>query len=436
MNTIYFIVAAVIPLSANAQVQGASSDIASCLRKNYLSMSIGITAKEAKWTSDERASMGPTRDQDSVGSCYAYAATDMYEHYLKKNGMIATSKKKENVLSSLAVDIQVQSNEIQEKIKSTRDYVQTNSYSIQVTLGEIEKIKKRIAAGVEVEKNLKDLKTNEDWLLQLKKDSPVFVDGNLKVEVKYGEGGQTAQALDILRKNYCLESEVASRDQGLRKKIETKNLASTSTMPKNFKEILALLLGNGDPKDNLDRCLDLSLIKDVFPGFTNTDLARVQQLMKRDENARLNPLLALLEAACPQKNTTMPETVHFIVEDPSYPVKGNDALFETLDQLLDAKGTAVVNLHAAIFGDYAGTPRNDDWHSVSIVGAGTVCGRPHYILRNSWGAGACQRAREDFVTTGTDANTRAPFGCDADGNFIIEKSALKRGAYEVTGFKS
>lgn len=62
-------------------------------------------AKSLGLISDERnngGQLGPTRDQDSVGFCYAYAASDMTEAWLKKNGHMPANQN----VSAMAMALQ------------------------------------------------------------------------------------------------------------------------------------------------------------------------------------------------------------------------------------------------------------------------------------------------------------------------------------------
>lgn len=56
---------------------------------------------------DNGQNLGPTRDQDSVGFCYAYAAADMMESHLKRNGQMSSDQN----VSAMAVALTYHEND-------------------------------------------------------------------------------------------------------------------------------------------------------------------------------------------------------------------------------------------------------------------------------------------------------------------------------------
>lgn len=150
-----------------------------------------------------------------------------------------------------------------------------------------------------------------------------------------------------------------------------------------------------------DQKKDCSSLKKVFP---NLDLKMIEAIYAKANE--VNPINILAEKTCRrQKIATKPLINHIYVGDG----------FGKVDDALDLGYPLGLSVEMKIFGDHYG-----GGHAVSIVGRKYDCATNtyKYVVRNSWGKGACQR---DLEQQGQSAN----FSCDGD-EYLFDRKIIDK----------
>ena len=319
--------------------------------------------------------LGPVRSQGRTGLCFAYAASDLYETWLKRRGVLDGDER----LSPLAMGL---------------DYH-------EATL-----------------RRLSDLGYYRS-----------FADGGLASEPFLPQGGWLGIVLPRTSRT-CLESEVTSQGDrlpGLHSRMQ-RDFDGFPARPRDLAGLLKHLatFRHFGREDAFPATWEAA--RTVFKGapFADTDGFRgFVESLEDDEDI----LTALLDASCQKRAWPKPRTrtvrrgpwLATTVVNP--PFWSADALFRLIDRTLAEGNITAVDFKWRIL-ERDGPPLLDiENHAATVVGSLSLCGEPHYIIRNSWGAKICGRMRR---------GSHAPWFCDKGGNFVISKEALAKGLTEVT----
>lgn len=341
---------------------------------------------------DLRREMAPVKDQDSIGWCYGFTASDLLTHYLyKTNG--------KNILGSTGwPDYRLKSYNVSSMAISTMyNQKKKNDYSSALnnrTLLELERAKTKVVA----------------------------------------EGGTVFGALLIAKeKGFCFEKDVSSEDFSYVEdyRCAVKNHCSIG-------EILNIVYNGAKEKIGCD---DLFTIQKVFPSLK---LNAIKNVLER--SARQNALSNLVNLSCKKKFTN-----NFGLGQPRFETKtikigeSSTELMSSLDNHLD-RGIPVGIMYYADF--LMGGTGKKFAHASSIVGKSynpATC-EVEYILKNSWGRGCGYYLKEnpEYKKCSTDAcrkqykpiprNPRVR--CESPSGYVfIRKSDLKNQIYNVTAIQ-
>ena len=325
----------------------------------------------------------------------------------------------------------------------------------------------------------------------------ILSESQLKQETDFPEGGFTRDAiLTAYDDDYmCFENEFNSRNLQLRDLVQqyTDNYQYLNEYnSSNIKDIMKELYrlnGNGEYMEYCSKDLFLRTLFPSLEGDLSSLIDNLNSEQTFDEYYR-----TLIGESCTQAESLQvprPEFVRDYAGTQVYPINSeesrNDRVFEILDEAIENGRIAEVSYLASILDNDDGSNHEGSYHSSVITGKTSICGEDYYILRNSWGEGACEsnmrsfqssqeedptfRADFDACVQATDeawdrdypacgddeackervndaqevawsacANEfsskrneriKMPYFCDGDGNYIISKDHLKTGAYEA-----
>lgn len=298
---------------------------------------------------DLRTELGPIRDQDSVGWCYAFTASDLLGHYLLKTGL---SKNKENLVSPLGL---------------------AAWYSKQYERGFYPKIQKM----------------NSQELASYK----------LKV---VPEAGTIDEALDTAYQNgYCTEKDAPSESFTI---VLEKICSERNLCAQNLKELLELIYDNAGDRNKVEKsdCNLRDVVKVAYPTIDETLLNKIIAQASRE-----SIFYDLAAASCAKKinlnQNKKKNPYERFAKHLSYvksPQSNEERIFSLIDQQLEHGSIVGIGYYA----DFLLDPNAKETgpHASSLVGKFTdpITCEVKYILRNSWGP-SCeqyQSLNQDFWT--------------------------------------
>ncbi|NDD90923.1 hypothetical protein EBZ37_02395 [bacterium] len=442
--------------------------------------------------------LGPTRDQDEIGYCYAYASADLLEQWMKRHGQMP---EKENV-SAVALALRHDSqnwnpfdplNSPVARIKKASALNQMSSIGANVaSLMSYRLIKTSTILNL-IADDLKKLTTDRNGVIQ--------------------EGGFSNPALKrtvpsaAWLSGVLYESEVSSRDNGLKELVKRKayELQSRANKPDDFKEGL-LYLGEFFYADAPNSCAP-DVADTMFPAAQIRNIQDLKRIAQEATDRRTGPFDQILNTA--RRNRTgdfIParSAPPFVVTTEEvqdvqkhrrnikaatvYPLEEehNKAVLTSIDDALEkgeivsfaypAEMLVASTLPEAGYDPSKGRCRGACPNHESVIsGKLKVCGKEYFVLRNSWGKGACSHTRANFINPDRVSELReldlalaktnyseaegeriekskershsslirkrarvaeVPYFCDADGNYIVRKDYLQKGIYTATRIQS
>jgi len=505
--------------------------------------------------------LGPVKDQDSTGFCYAFAGADMVEVWLKNKKSLSKNQsvspmgiglnyhKKD--WESKTADFQILAikrdllapkiNSIRSKISETRDkrYKNRDEYNQLLDThmkkhpknGELNKLRDRMTnpdqdelmiksqnkmatyrelqnsiSGLrdKIENEIKqspaflaDTKDIDEEIIDLEKADEHFHNllWKLKAEIRGADedipkGGITKDALEQAWPSMCLEAEVNSRDEEIKRVYDSyrEMLENSSYTPNNFQDTLGYLYSTRYSPDQID-CSYFQFTKALFPRLPYENPSDFYKFISK-LNVYDNIFDSLLKKSCSKKDFK-PKPI--IVEEkiPHFlPLNDNSKIFDHIDKGLVSGNIATISYRSNILNQENLDKDDDTYHASTIVGSMNLCGEPFYVLRNTWGKYACKeknrnyrsskkrrKLRKQILNKKWDCidRTRAevdnqfpicendlcleqanaldsklnaecdkihmdevnrklehPFFCDSNGNFIIKKSHLKKAVHRAT----
>jgi len=252
----------------------------------------------------------------------------------------------------------------------------------------------------------------------------------LKEVVPYG--GHSDDAGKISWPNLCYESEVNSRDLNIKRIYEAnRDLFNDLSFPPTS---LAGILGNLSVKpDKLSSpqvsCAYFKVLKEMFPGLPFKDSKTMMDFFSQLDVEK-GMFSEILKNACSDKSgqlKTKPNYQRFGV-DADHPIAGNEIVLANVDQALMRGRVPTIYYRSSLFNkDNFDASEEPDHHASAVVGKMNVCGEPHYIVRNSWGAGACKNNQEFIQVSKPDkvAMDRVALqesACETEADRYYEKS--------------
>ena len=339
-----------------------------------------IEVKEVDMTNE----LGPIRNQDSIGWCYAHTAADMMGHYLTKNGGSALLNTKSGL-----------------DFTSKENMISANSLAINYNSKKKKKYYKKFKGW-----DASDFdEHNKNATKSAYEDSKSFWDFFRINKPKKGdeynivpEGGLISQTIDIsLKKNFCLEKEIPSDDFNL--VLGSQNCDSNKEA--GSCELLELLKQIYDfEKDGVDGkawCNAKEAIAELFPAMS---IKSIPEIMLRSHRSTI--MKNLKKAVCRyQFKKGQAPKIHEEQVDSSKACqaenkidngklcdfgKYNDKIMSDLDKQLEAGNIVGISYKSDFLSSesYMHTPGG---HASTIVGKrlnSKTC-KEEYILRNSWG---------------------------------------------------
>lgn len=297
--------------------------------------------------------LGPTRNQDSIGWCYAFTAADLLGQYYQqqKNKGLATPLKgdlrqKENMISPVGIALRY--NE-----KTAPDYYESIKKYDLLKLGQYNKRKK------------------EEYTLQGKVWKDVDV-----VPV----GGTTEAALYLaLEKGVCLEKEAPSESFTL---VKGQLCAEKNICSSDLRTILRLVYDQATRMT--PNCEVVKLASETFPQFSEKEM---ESLLRKTSRDRIFYELNSISCQHPLQLEGM--TTPTIESKKGAFGEENEELIALIESALSEGKIAGIEYYSNFLRNPALSPL--DLHASSIVGKRInpqTC-ETEYRLRNSWGQG-CQ----------------------------------------------
>lgn len=309
---------------------------------------------------DRRKEIGPIRDQDSLGWCYAFAGSDLLTHYLSHNGkkflpedIKGSMTKRENMVSPVGL-----AHFYNQETKPNYYNVIKDMNSTELAAYNQAKAKEMKAKG-------------KSWT-------------NLNVVAEAGKMQRCVE--EAIDNGFCLEKDAPSESFShvLAKICSERKLCASSLM-----DVLKLIYDKAG-KDSLRssnpvKCDLYAVAKAAYPSIPETELKDIVSQTSRDK-----VYYDLAEAAC-QRELKYSLMDKVTMTKPSLKSVGgslgkNDNLFDALDKKLE-EGQIVGTMYYSAFLLQPGA-KAEGGHASTIVGKRfnlKNC-QVEYILRNSWGA--------------------------------------------------
>lgn len=366
--------------------------------------------------------LGPIRDQNGVGSCYAYAASDLLEVWLKSKGKLPKNRQ----LSPMAIffiDNYDHWNKLTRRNFSRLLQIEKDIVSPFNDLGE---------EINNLHTKLEKLKNNDelDWWTYFKRE--ISLDGTRRLltlkalywqfiysgkldlyrtannPTSFDDGGFSHLAIEraLKKKILCLESEVNSRDEKIKslyKEDKNQELFSMTRHNNYLLDSISTLSTSHIDQYEDDRCKSFYLANAIFPNLFLQSFQDFDNILKKidDDN---NIFDELLKKSCTSLSIGSGPKIKFkkVYEAAKfYPDQlKNNYLFTLIDKSLKDGGIAAVSyfpeiLENDILKRISG--KTAYAHTSSIVGSLKLCGEKYYILRNSYGEDDCEIKRTNFT---------------------------------------
>jgi hypothetical protein len=378
---------------------------------SFVTTVYAIDCKENDKYPDWRSSLGPIRDQDTIGWCYAFAASDILTDYINRHPSSRPDKlsdadftKKENMVSPLPGGIAVDSGVV----------------ALSSNMSMIHNVDKNFSYDALLENNNKLKKINEDY--------KVLCNNDCKDDCIYSY----VHHLDYsgLNCNTLFESRAKDLPQIINlynavKDLENKqqdgvNNYYGSTLGGNTELVLDYYIKNGFslesqfPTDNFNKENKLSRLSYDFALAYGTALSKEEAVCSSYKvykescsscRETIEDIRPILEKIFNSNNSPLYEITNS--DKFKFKTNGTDNLdvkrFSYLPKgPLDQKGKDIdEGLKTGIVGisyDVAGVVSlNSGGHASSLVGKKCIGGQEHYILRNSWGGQACESNKKKMV---------------------------------------
>lgn len=392
----------------------------------------------------------PSRDQDSIGYCYAYATADMYETWLKSKNYIDNSESisavalgladhKENwdkrtqefnlIKSAPAASLESryqESSALYENLKqikaehsAAQSKLISEKYSQEVAVikelfsseSEADKekaniLQKELKAKINSEEEIKEIVARFAAASQQLNQSgpPIAIssvydireanvanpDNKLRVQ-----GGQSQKLLEKLWDSYCFESEVSSKDLQI-KKVYTDYrdlLDDSSITPDSINRALGYI--NSDNFEERNTCASLAITQSIFQNLPFSSPEEFKKFIDSSDPQR-SLVQQILEKSCkPKAPPVKPSIKSVAVSEVTVPVQNNEKVLAAIDSALELGQIASVGYNVNILL----TPDSTELgaHESTIIGSAKLCGEEAYILRNTYGVESCKNFQGKYL---------------------------------------
>lgn len=379
--------------------------------------------------------LGPTRDQDSVGYCYAYASADVLEDWFKESGQIkgdenisamgiALANTRENwiansgpykslassrnLLAKSFKDMDEEKRELEKKIvdlkKTDEDKKKSSSTSLEDAFADIEDL---FASFIDPPKLDVSTKDNEKEIEDLKKKIGL-IEENKKVQIGFlrmmednidiKEGGNVAKTIMHAWNKLCFESEINSRDSGFHDLYKSSqdyfDNKHYGYAPEDLPSALKFI-SEEQYSNTTNSCVPLRYVNEMFPGssFFNSDQLLSFLSKISDKDSVINELV---KESCKRKTFNRP-TLSSVSKDNGDSI---DKILGVIDSAIDKGRLSAVSYKSEMFNtlEFEDSKSN---HASVITGSMKICGVPYYRLRNSWGKEACNSRQSSFSVLAT-----------------------------------
>jgi hypothetical protein len=429
--------------------------------------------------------LGPVRDQDSVGVCYAYSSADLLEHWLKKTKQMPS----EQNISAIAMSLQyakeewqlnspefeamaikkdalqpkideidkkiLKLNEEEGKIDKKIEEIQTTFSKDHPRFKELQTLKEKVEELyhnkdgffaddpkiIQMEE-LQELilKDNQDYIkataeLLKEKDKIMEKSSHLgrlyeslsDITMKENDaivpgGGWSAEAIEMSWDKLCYESEVSSRNIDL---SADNNIYQDSY--RSYSDISsihgALRFIMIEPQRQApDQCALSNVIQQTFPGSSQNSWDLLEIMSKVSDYPYL--LEQLMKVSCKQKKFSKKPELEKQRLDPNA-FSENEPLFKQLDQSLEKGNIASISYRSQILERKNNKLDAEDLHASVIVGSANLCGEKFYAIRNSYGADSCKNMKKSFTLEGKDQESyeklMVEFDCHNQAQIVAAK---------------
>lgn len=374
------------------------------IRENF---SEEIKKGTLKYTHNNDQFLGPTRDQDSIGYCFAYAGADLYEHWLKKKGLM---DKKEHV-SAMAMGMKTH--------KQSWDFLMEKDFFNS------NRFKEKMEAIEGINKKLEQEKDFNEILLLNKKKSDIIS----SVIERTPEGDLPKNGILKSMKNVCFESEVSSKASKTLKGVNPRGIdLFNSSGPEEMMNVQWFLnlenlqsINDGNKKD--ENCLFLKVVNTLFPGYIFSSLSELKLFIEKLDENRLEHFI---KNACKDKLiVNKPKIKEYLPIMTTKKIKMQK--IETMIENALKKGDiAVVMYHSSLLFTKDENEFKKDNHGSVITGSVDICGATYYALRNSWGKMECMN------TSSLRKLANVPVFCNDNGDYMVRKDHFLKGAFGAT----
>ena len=327
-----------------------SVDQAACAKKNGDPSTGGVLTQNSELTRKFTANeVPPVRNQDSIGWCYAYTASDLLDNYRKTQSKNKEPYSNDNLIAPNGI---------------------ANAYNYHFTPSK---------GG-----NTKQAEYNPDIFTY--------------------ESGTAADAVQSVIKNggkYCTEKDLPSTDQ--LNTTYNEDLSSVKTPGGIFKRSSELKelyqdIGAYDGKDQTNRCAATKAMTEIFPDQKVSDIQAIL-----DKKNGKDALEYFSKLSCGSAAKVYPYTPKIIQDSLSMDLKSNGngkltdqnkkkqvVMLSKVDDALASGKIVEVTYSADSIFKYVNQNNYGDDHSSIVVGKmyGVNC-KPSYLIKNSWGT-QCQ----------------------------------------------
>lgn len=403
--------------------------------------------------------LGPTRDQDSIGYCYAFSAADLYEQWLKKNGHMPLDQHVSGVglglvdhsqawdertrrFNSLGLarntnlsEISSQTRDRQRELDALRESVPQRIRQGMSELPEypnfVERLTQYRALGDE-DPQKAALRSELEATLSSMEQSVVQNDPTLatdqrrqfelesNIESQWAvtglfdfeetdvnqfrdqglsiQGGKSDELLQNHWNSFCFESEVNSSDLDVRRLYESYRelYEGMTATPDDLSGGLGFL--NSMNHEDRNQCANFTMATTMFPGLPFQDLESFTAWVGQG-NLQGSVVQGFLNEACRRKAPPVqPQiAVTTISEYPTFPITGNENVLEAIESSLSEGKIASIGYNVDIlFGDMRNGQYEFLGHESLVVGKANLCGAESYIVRNTYGEEMCDYTKNLF----------------------------------------
>lgn len=359
-----------------------------------------------KYTYKNDQYLGPVRDQDSTGYCYAYAGADLYEHWLKKKGLMDKGEQVSGVAMGIMTqkrnwrdlmsDVSGQQFMDQEKVKKLEEL----NRSLKVLDDLYDKTFKEMLGTTSDERRDVLLKK---WQEITGKQAPLMRE-KIKLRNSFSQGtpggGSARMVIEKGMKKLCFESEISS--QGVdRLRRENTSKDSIDVRPWDVFESIndALIYLNLDKLSNeaefdKENCQYLKVVNALFPGIFFKNVSELKAFLEKLGESNVEEFF---QASCSDKKIPKKPKIKEEFELSNYILKKKNKKIEAMiDGALKKGDVAVAYYHGNLLAGDKFAGLSLDAHASVITGSIDICGKNYYVLRNSWGKESCKAYQIEF----------------------------------------